>query len=380
MATKIEIKYMAMAIRIAAKGIGSVEPNPAVGCVIVKNGQVIGKGYHEKFGGPHAEINALADCKNLGANPKGSTMYVTLEPCCHYGKTWPCTKAIIEAGAAKVVAAMLDPSEHANGKGIEQLRKAGIETQIGLCQKEAAILNAPFIKFAKTGKSWVILKWAQSIDGKLAWAKRDNEHRWISCEKSRQDIQKLRGRAQGILTGIGTVLDDDPLLTNRLDADKPLLRVVLDNHLKTPLDCQLIKTAQKQPVLIIAYEPSAAANAQKVQQLTAAGAQVITYPDLQGKSNLHFVMNELSKQGIQQLLIEAGPLITSSFIKEKLADEICVYIAPKFLGDKGTASIDSALAQMTNSVELNNVTITSIEGDAKISGLTNEGLSAIKEY
>lgn len=368
---------MEMALKLAHKGIGSVEPNPAVGCVIVKSGQVIGKGYHKKFGEPHAEINALADCKNLGANPKGSTMYVTLEPCCHEGKTGPCTKAIIEAGVNKVVAATLDPSEHANGKGIEQLRQAGIETEVGVFEKEAKILNAPFIKYAKTNKCWVILKWAQSIDGKLAWAQRDSEHRWISSEKSRQDIQKLRGRAQAVLTGIRTVLEDNPLLTNRPDTGKQLIRVVLDNHLRTPLDCNLIQTANKQPVIIIAGE-SSAANDEKVRKLTAAGAEVLYYSDSQGRSNLHFVTEEFGKRGVQQLLVEAGPLVISSFIKEKLADEICVYIAPKFLGSRGAASIDSALAELDSRIELNNVTITSIEGDTKISGLTKEGLAVIE--
>ncbi|MFA5554169.1 MAG: bifunctional diaminohydroxyphosphoribosylaminopyrimidine deaminase/5-amino-6-(5-phosphoribosylamino)uracil reductase RibD [Phycisphaerae bacterium] len=373
-----DTKYMQASLKLAAKGIGSVEPNPAVGCVIVKNGQVIGKGYHKEFGGPHAEINALADCKNIGANPKGSTMYVTLEPCCHYGKTWPCTKAIIQAGIAKVVAAILDPSKHADGQGIKQLNQAKIKTQIGVCEDEAKLLNAPFIKFAKTGKSWVILKWAQSIDGKLAWANRDEEHRWISSEKSRADVQQLRGRTQAVITGIRTILADDPLLTIRPDKGKKLIRVVLDNHLRIPLDCQLIKTAQQQPVLIVAYEPSAKSNPQKLQQLTATGTEILTYPDLQGDSNLHFVIDELSKRRIAQILVEGGPLLAGSFLKEKLADEICVYIAPKILGNKGTADINAVFAGLAGHIELHSVNIKSFDSDARINGLTEEGLSVIK--
>ncbi len=370
---------MQTALKLAARGIGSVEPNPAVGCVIVKSGQVIGKGWHKKFGSPHAEINALEDCKSIGANPKDATMYVTLEPCCHQGKTGPCTEAIIEAGVGKVVAAMLDPSEHVSGKGIVQLQQAGVKTQIGICREQAKLLNAPFIKHATTGKSWVILKWAQSIDGKLAWAQQDSEHRWISCEQSRKDVQKLRARVQAILVGIGTVLADDPLLTVRPNKGKILTRIVLDSQLRIPLDCQLLKTAKKQPVIIIAYETAAAANAQKAQQITASGAEVLTYPDLQGKSNLDFVLEQLSKCGCQQLLVEGGPSIISSFLRERIADEICVYVTPKILAGKGSASIDSALAEFSSSVELNNVTITSFEGDTRISGLTHEGLLAIKE-
>lgn len=162
--------YMQMALKLARHGIGSVEPNPAVGCIIVKGGQIIGKGWHKKFGGPHAEINALQDCGTLGVNPRGAAMYVTLEPCCHQGKTGPCTDAIIAAGLAKVFVATIDPSPHAGGKGIEQLRAAGIQIQTGICETEAKLLNAPFIKFASGGSCWVTLKWAQSIDGKLAWA------------------------------------------------------------------------------------------------------------------------------------------------------------------------------------------------------------------
>ena len=176
--------YMRMALQLAAKGLGSVEPNPAVGAVIVKKGKIIGRGWHKKFGGPHAEINAIADCKKQGTNPKGATMFVTLEPCCHFGKTGPCTDALIAAKLKKVVVATIDPSKHANGKGIHQLRKAGIKVEVGLCEAEARVLNAPFLKFASTGKTWVTLKWAQSIDGKLAWAKTDDKHKWISCEES----------------------------------------------------------------------------------------------------------------------------------------------------------------------------------------------------
>ncbi|MHC4361063.1 MAG: bifunctional diaminohydroxyphosphoribosylaminopyrimidine deaminase/5-amino-6-(5-phosphoribosylamino)uracil reductase RibD, partial [Planctomycetota bacterium] len=183
--------YMQTALRLARRGIGSVEPNPAVGCIIVKGNQIIGKGWHKAFGGPHAEINALEDCKMLGISPAGATMYVTLEPCCHHGKTPPCTQAIIDAKIKRVYVATVDPSEHAGCKGIEELRSAGIHVETGLCQTEARMLNAPFIKFAKTGRPWVILKWAQTIDGKVAWAD-GNEQRWISSQASRKDVQKLR--------------------------------------------------------------------------------------------------------------------------------------------------------------------------------------------
>ena len=182
MTSDTDKKYMQAALKLAKRGIGSVEPNPAVGCVLVKSDKIIGKGWHKKFGGPHAEINALKDCQLQGSDSRGATAYVTLEPCCHRGKTGACSDAIIAAGLTKVVAATMDPSAHASGKGLEQLRKAGIEVQTGPCQQEAKLLNAPFFKFASTGNCWVILKWAQSVDGKMAWSEQKSGQRWIFCE------------------------------------------------------------------------------------------------------------------------------------------------------------------------------------------------------
>ncbi len=369
--------YMLKALKIAQRGIGSVEPNPAVGCVIVKGGQVIGKGWHQKFGGPHAEINALNDCRNLGANPKGGVMYVTLEPCCHIGKTGACTMAIIDAGITKVVTAMTDPSAHAQGKGFETLRQAGIEVEVGVCQQQAKLLNAPFIKFASTGKTWVILKWAQSIDGKLAYAGEKNK--WMSCESSRKDAHMLRNQAHAILVGIGTVLADDPLLTPRGAGgkDKKLTRIILDSRLQIPPDCQLVKTAKKQPVIVVTYAGSLSSNTNKKELLEKAGVEILAFGDLQGKSNLAFVLDELGKRNIQQLLVEGGPKILASFLREGLADELCVYIAPKILGSAGSADIAQALADLKKDVGLRHIKAETFDGDTRIKGFTSQGLAAI---
>jgi len=370
-------KYMLGALRLAARGVGLVEPNPAVGCVIVKGGQVIGKGWHQRFGGPHAEINALNDCRSLGANPKGGIMYVTLEPCCHIGKTGACTRAIIDAEIAKVVAAMTDPSAHARGKGFEQLRQAGIEVEVGLCEQQARLLNAPFIKFASTGRTWVILKWAQSIDGKLAYT--NDKQRWMSGEASRKDVHKLRNRAQAILVGVGMVLADDPLLTPRgaKSRTKELTRIVMDSHLRIPADCQLVKTAKKQPVIVVAYAGSATNSANKKELLEKAGVEILTFGDLQGESNLAFVLDELSKRGVTQVLVEGGPKILASFIREGLADELCIYIAPKLLGGVGSADIAQTLIGLKNGVSLHHIEVKSFEGDVRIRGFTPQGLAAI---
>ena len=323
--------YMEIALQLAARGLGNVEPNPVVGTVIVKNGKIIGRGWHKKFGGPHAEINALADCKKQGGSPKGATMFVTLEPCCHYGKTGPCTDAIIAAKLKRVVIATIDPSKHANGKGIRQLRKADIKVDVGLCRGEARMLNAPFVKFAATGKAWVTLKWAQTIDSKLAWAKTGDRRRWISCEESRKDAHKLRRRAGAILAGINTVLKDDPLLTPRPSNGKKPLRVVLDSRLRIPLNCRLLATAKDVPVLIVTADNTLRTKVKKAKQIRRAGAELLGFP-IGTKSNLKFLLDRLSQRGVQRLLVEGGAAVIGSFLKENLADEIIVYIAPKVLG------------------------------------------------
>ena len=339
-------KFMQTALKLARRGISAVEPNPAVGAVITKTHQIIGRGWHKKFGGPHAEINAIEDCRAIGVTTRGGTMYVTLEPCSHHGKTGPCTDAIISAGLAKVFVAMIDPSAHAGGKGIEQLRRAGIEVEAGLCETEARLLNGPFIKFATTGRCWVTLKWAQTIDGKLAWASQSKKQRWISNEQSRKDVHKLRRRARAILVGVNTVIADDPLLTARPSKGKKSVRVVMDNSLRIPPDCRLLRTAGKSPVIIVTREESVWANPQLAETLTGEGAELLACPATDSRSNLHFVIDELSRRGVTQLLVEGGPTILTSFLKEGLADEIVVYIAPKMLGSRGGADVPRLVGQL----------------------------------
>jgi diaminohydroxyphosphoribosylaminopyrimidine deaminase/5-amino-6-(5-phosphoribosylamino)uracil reductase len=361
-----DIKFMQLALKLAERGAGNVEPNPAVGCVIVKGNTIIGKSWHKKFGSPHAEINAIEDCKKRGTNPEGATIYVTLEPCCHYGKTGPCTDTIIAAKPAKVVAATIDPSKHNNGKGIEQLKKAGIDVQTGVCKDEAELLNAPFMKFATTGKCWVILKWAQSINGKMTFT---SGQRWISCEKSRKDAHRLRRRVQGILVGINTVIADDPLLTPRPSKGKNPLRIVLDSFLKTPSDCQLLTTAKKFPTLIVTSRQAIKSKSRKAKEIVDKGAELRAVPAKQGKLDLKFLLKNLAKRGIAQLLVEGGAKVIISFLKERLADEICVYIAPKILGAQGNASISKSMAELTEAVGLHYVDIKRFGDDVRINGL-----------
>ena len=380
-----DVKYMQTALRLAKRGIGSVEPNPAVGCIIVKANQIIGKGWHKKFGGPHAEINALEDCRTAGVSPQGATMYVTLEPCCHHAKTPPCTDAIIASRLAKVVVATIDPSGHANGRGVEQLRNAGIQVATGICEMQARLLNAPFIKFATTGKCWVILKWAQSIDGKVAYAEKTSERRWISNELSRKDAHKLRRQVGGILVGINTVLTDNPLLTARPSKGKKPTRIVLDSHLRIPLDCQLLATAKKVPVLVLTSRQTVHTNPQAAEAISQKGAELLVFPDTLGRTNslsesgtsLDFFIDELSKRGISQLLVEGGPRVIASFLKEGLADEICVYIAPKVLGGHGAVDIAEPMADLVEGYGLHYVDIKRFGDDVRITGLTKKALHEI---
>jgi len=400
--------FMRMALRLANRGIGSVEPNPAVGCIIVKDGRIIGKGWHKKFGGPHAEINALQNCKTLGVNPRGATMYVSLEPCCHYGKTPPCTEAIIAAGIAKVVAATIDPSPHANGAGMRQLREAGIEARTGVCETEARLLNAPFIKFAATGKCWVILKWAQSIDGKVAYARGSlftAEHaesaekellkldldsassavsavksfnpRWISNEPSRKDAHKLRRRVQGILVGVNTVIADDPLLTARPARGKKPIRIVLDTHLRIPLTCQLLNTARKVPVLIVASEAAVKANLEKTDKIAQQGAELLPVRASEGRCDIEFLLEELAKRGVAQLLVEGGPTVLTSFLKAQLADEICVYVTAKILGSQSSLGVSEPMGGLGAAVSLHYIDVKRFGDDIRLTGLTEGGLRQI---
>jgi len=366
-------RYMQMALKLAARGFGAVEPNPMVGCVIVKSNQIIGKGFHKKFGGPHAEINAIEDCKTIGAKPAGATMYVTLEPCCHHGKTPPCTEAIIQAAPAKVVVAAVDPSDHAQGNGISQMRNAGIRVEVGLCEQEAKLLNAGFLKFARTKRPWVILKWAQSIDGRLAWADDSiTGDKWISNELSRKDVHRLRRSVQGILVGINTIRADDPLLTPRPPKGKKPVRVVLDANLQIPLTCRLLRTTRSFPVIIVTDKASAQANITKVKRIEKKGAEIVYVPTVEGRCDLEVVVTELGARGIAQLLVEGGAGVITSFLAGRFADAVKVYIAPKILGRAGTVSIADSLAQLINPALLRHVTTDQFDGDVCITGLLKE--------
>ncbi|MCD4831995.1 MAG: bifunctional diaminohydroxyphosphoribosylaminopyrimidine deaminase/5-amino-6-(5-phosphoribosylamino)uracil reductase RibD [Anaerohalosphaeraceae bacterium] len=357
-------KHMQIALALAEKGIGCVEPNPAVGCVIVRDGEILGRGFHEIFGGPHAEINALADCRENGFSPKGATMYVTLEPCCYTGKTPPCTEAIIAAKISRVVASTTDATEKVAGKGFEILTRAAIVVDVGLCQEQARQLNAAFFKYARTKMPWVIVKWAQSDDGFLS---RTDGDRWITSSQSRQDVQRIRVRVQAILVGINTVIDDDPLLTLRSPEQKPLLRVVLDSKLRISIQSKLLQTISQSPVLIVTAKETLVEMTEKAKAIKKCGAEIFVVQSDDGRCDIRQVLNHLGKVGIQQVLIEGGRAVLDSFIGSDFADEGIVYISPEKLDSNGSVKISEKMRDFLEAIKKNGSSET-IGPDIRIKG------------
>jgi diaminohydroxyphosphoribosylaminopyrimidine deaminase / 5-amino-6-(5-phosphoribosylamino)uracil reductase len=364
---KSDEKFMLQALKLAGKGIGDVEPNPPVGCVIVKGGKAIGKGWHKKYGQPHAEINALADCRRKGHDPKGSTMYMTLEPCAHFGKTPPCTQAIIEAKPARVVIATLDPAKHGKRTGAAVLRKAGIKTQVGLCQADGRKVILPFTKFITQKLPWVILKWAQTIDGKLSHAGGPSAQRqWISNELSRTDVHKLRREVQAIVVSAATIHVDNPLLTPRPSKGKKPLRVVIDRRLMIPLDSKVLNTFSEGPVMVINTHESMEHHPRKVEAILRHGAEVIAVASKAGRCDLAAAMAVLARHGVQKVLVEPGPHLAGAFLSAGAADEVRIYIAPKILGGTGAADMGEVLSHLSKSLALNNVEIRQFGNDVRI--------------
>jgi diaminohydroxyphosphoribosylaminopyrimidine deaminase / 5-amino-6-(5-phosphoribosylamino)uracil reductase len=316
--------YMAQAIALAKKGRYTTDPNPRVGCVLVRDDNVIGQGWHAKAGHGHAEVEAL---KNL-ADAKGATAYVTLEPCSHHGRTPPCSDALIKAGVNRVVAAMQDPNPKVSGRGLAKLEAAGIEVVCGVLQDEALSLNRGFIKRMTDNRPFIRSKLAMSLDGRTAMA--SGESKWITSKDARADVHRLRAESSAILTGINTVLADDPALNARIDEDvlQPL-RVVLDTHLNMPVTAQMAKLPGRSLVLTCAQDR------QKQHELEQAGFEVYQLSEKEGRLDLHAVMAFLAGQQINELMIEAGPVLNGALLAEGLVDEYVVYMAPCILGDQG---------------------------------------------
>lgn len=324
-----EEQFMKRAIELAKQGAGWTAPNPLVGAVVVKNGRVIGEGYHRKYGELHAERNALAACSE---DPAGATLYVTLEPCCHYGKTPPCTEIIIEKKIAKVVIGSRDPNPKVAGKGARILREHGIEVVEDYMREACDALNPVFFHYITTKTPYVVLKFAMTLDGKIAT--RTGASKWITGEAARNHVHQLRGRYAGILAGIGTVLADDPMLNCRIDGAHQPLRIILDSHLRIPMGSRLVRSAKEYPLLIVCNESirDREEGASRIQKLEEAGAKVWTLPEKNGHPDLNALMQRLGEEKIDSVLIEGGGTVNEAALKAHIVHHVYAYIAPKIFG------------------------------------------------
>jgi diaminohydroxyphosphoribosylaminopyrimidine deaminase / 5-amino-6-(5-phosphoribosylamino)uracil reductase len=322
--SELDGQWMTRALELAERGRGYVEPNPLVGAVVVRDGKVVGEGWHATYGQAHAEVNALAAA---GEAAKGATLYVTLEPCCHQGKTPPCTDAILHAGIRRVVVAMLDPYPAVAGQGAHLLEKSGLLVEIGMEEEKSRRLNAPYLKLVTAGKPYIHAKWAMTLDGKIATY--TGESKWISNKQAQERVHALRGRMDAIVAGIGTVLADDPLLTTRPPGSRVAARIILDSSLRLPADSRLAKSARDAPVWIAT---AAGAPEDRASALRQLGCEVFPIDVVAGKVSVSALLSELGKRRFTNVLVEGGSQVLGSFLDADSIDEVHAFIAPCLVG------------------------------------------------
>lgn len=354
--------YMEVALNLAKKGVGKVNPNPLVGAVIVKEGRIIGQGYHEKYGEAHAEVNAFKDAKE---DVKGATMYVTLEPCSHYGKTPPCVERIIENKISRVVIGMVDPNPLVAGKGIKKLQEVGIDITVGVLESRCKSVNEVFIKYITKKKPFVVLKTAMSLDGKISTASGDSK--WITEKEARENVHKLRNELTAIMVGINTVIIDNPELTCRIPKGRNPIRIIVDSNLRIPYDSKIVETAKKFKTIIATTEK---ATKDKIHKLEALGIMVIETKAKNGKVDLKDLMTKLGEQNIDSILLEGGGTLNYSALESGVVDKVLVYIAPKIIG--GTKSKTpvggSGISNLKDAFKVRDLSISSIGKDILLQG------------
>lgn len=351
----MDTDYMRLAIQLARQGYGWVNPNPMVGAVIVKDGRIIGQGYHQKYGALHAERNAIASSES---SLVGSTLYVTLEPCCHYGKTPPCTEAIIESGIRHVVIGSSDPNPLIAGKGVEILRSHGITVTENFLKEECDALNKSFFHYIQNGTPYVVMKYAMTLDGKIAT--RTGKSKWITGEAARQRVHEDRHRYSAIMVGVGTVLADDPLLTCRLENGRNPLRIICDTNLRTPLHARLIKSTDIAGTLIATVE----AEVNKHQPYLDAGCEIMVLPKKDGHINLISLMQSLGERKIDSVLLEGGCILNWSALQSGIVNKVQAYISPKIFGGTGKTPVAGLGVDLPEeAIQLSKPTITMIGED-----------------
>ena len=368
MTKKTDEDYMNLALSLAARGTGRTSPNPMVGAVLVKDGVIIGRGWHKKCGGLHAEREALAACT---ADPAGSTLYVTLEPCCHHGRQPPCTDAILAAGISRVVVGSVDPNPLVAGKGLAILQEHGVQVETGVQKAACDALNRVFFHYIRTRRPYVILKYAMTLDGKTAT--RTGASRWITGEEARRQVHRDRDRYAAILVGVGTALADDPLLTCRAEGGHNPLRVVCDSSLRLPLASHLVRTAREVPTVVAAARP----DPEKRAALEAAGCQVWELPGPDGRVDLNALLDRLGEREIDSLLVEGGAAVAGAFLDAGLVQRVQAYIAPKLFGGAAAPSPVAGLgaALPAEGLALRNLTVIRLGDDILLEGEVDNACS-----
>lgn len=357
-----DIAYMSRALELAKRGEGYVSPNPMVGAVIVKNGRIIGEGWHERIGGLHAERNAFKHCIE---DCTGATIYVTLEPCCHWGRTPPCTDAIIEHKIARVVVGCLDPNPLVAGKGLQILKNAGITCVSGVLEQECLALNEVFFHYITTKTPFVVMKYAMTLDGKIASVTGDAK--WVTGEAARHHVHHTRKRLSAIMVGIGTVLADDPMLNCRIESGVDPIRLICDSHLRIPLDSQIVRTAKDIPTWVFCAE----ADASRRNALESAGVRVVLMPDeTKTHVDLPAMMNCLGKEQIDSILLEGGGILNGEMLRLGLVHHVQAYIAPKLVGGaQASGPVNGAgIPRMADALQLEHITVTQLGEDILIEG------------
>lgn len=364
--TARDIKFMRMALSLALKGEGFTSPNPYVGAILVKGNRVVGKGYHKRAGSPHAEIVAL---NSSGVKAKGSTLYVNLEPCIHYGRTPPCVPEIVKAGIKRVVIGMIDPNPLVSGKGIEKLKSEGIDTQVGILEGDAKRVNEIYIKYITKEEPFVVLKWAMSLDGKIATCTGDS--RWISHESSREVVYRMRGKFDAILIGIETLIKDDPILTTHQKGRKEPKRVIIDSMGRIPLSCKLLKEVEE-PVrggkIILATTHHI--KKEKIEELKNRRVEIIFTEEKNRQVNLKDLMKELGRRQITSLMVEGGGEVTASFLKDRLADRVLLFTSPIIIGgrDAKTPVEGEGVKKVAEAISIHRLSYRRVGEDIMIEG------------
>ena len=353
-------EYMRRALALAQRGAGHVNPNPMVGCVIVKDGRIIAEGWHEHIGGLHAERNAFAHCTE---NAAGADLYVTLEPCCHWGRTPPCTDAVIEHGIRRVFVGCLDPNPLVAGKGVQILRNAGIEVETGVCEAECRERNEVFFHYITQKTPFVVLKYAMTLDGKIAAHTGDS--RWVTGEAARRHVHETRNRLTGIMVGAGTVIADDPLLTCRIEGGRNPVRIVCASHARIPADCKLVQTAREIPTYVAVVEEN-----ERTARLEENGVHILVCGEKNGRVDLADLMQQLGALGVNGILLEGGSALAFSALREGVVHRVQAYVAPKLIGgaDAKTPVGGAGFDRMADALALKNVRCTPLGEDILIEG------------